>query len=138
MNKSYSSILILLFSVVVYLITTPQTIFAHKMIIDHAEDGLIFVHYDNGSPAKMAEVTLYDKNGNALIEKKQVDENGYLEYDKQLQVHRMIADDGLGHRAASLRNEAQEETIPKLIKVLLGLSILSFIASIFYFRTKRK
>ncbi|MFD2043529.1 hypothetical protein ACFSTA_03980 [Ornithinibacillus salinisoli] len=138
MENKINFLMISLISIVCITFSSPYTVFAHKMIVEQVEDGRIYVRYDNGTPAPLAYVTIYDKNGKIQLEEG-VDENGYLNYEKGLDVHRIIADDGMGHRAASNLNEnTTVSTIPIFIRALLGVSILLFIGASYFFRTNTK
>lgn len=104
------------------------------MLVEHVEDGIIYIHYDNGTPAKIATVTLYDEHGNILLEEV-ANDHGYVYYDGETTVYRIVADDGMGHRASSVKSEENnEESIPSFMKALLGVSILLFVAAFFYYR----
>ncbi|MBP1969466.1 hypothetical protein J2Z83_001570 [Virgibacillus natechei] len=116
-----------------------NTVFAHRMIVETVEDGLIHVRYDDGTDAPLAVVSIYDEDGKQLVEG-EVDEDGYFYYDEEIDVHRIVADDGMGHRASSVSEEEESivEKIPLFIRALLGVSVLLFIASTFYFRSNKK
>ncbi len=111
---------------------------AHRMIIEHVDDRVIQVRYDDGTPAKLAVVTTYDADGRQLF-KHEVNDEGYLDYEHQSDVHRLVANDGLGHRASSIQEDTNGmEGIPVFIRALLGVSFLSFIGAVFYVRTRKK
>lgn len=115
-----------------------NTVFAHRMIVETVEDGLIHVRYDDGTDAPLAVVSIYDEDGKQLVEG-EVDENGSFYYDEKIDVHRIVADDGMGHRASSVSEEESiVEKIPLFIRALLGVSVLLFIASTFYSRSNKK
>jgi hypothetical protein len=117
----------------------PQTASAHRMIIEHSEEGVIHVRYDDGASAGLALVTAYDEEGDVLFEH-EADHNGTLNYDGELGVHRIVADDGMGHRATWTDEEEASilEDIPLFVRALFGISILVFFAAIFFSRTNKK
>ncbi|WP_096201843.1 hypothetical protein [Bacillus sp. FJAT-45350] len=112
---------------------------AHRMLVEVKEDS-IHVRYDDGTNAELAVVSGYDEEHNLLFEGT-VNEDGYYELEPRLDIARITADDGIGHRA-SWSNEQEQNTesnldqIPLLIRALLGISILVFIASFFFYRRK--
>lgn len=117
-----------------------HTVFAHRMLIDMVEDGLFKVRYDNGQISREAIVRAYDQNHQLLFEK-QVDQNGYVSYTNDIHVARLVADDGLGHRASWSNKQYDEPmfyALPIWMRALLGLSALLFCASLFYFRHASK
>ncbi|UJL45250.1 hypothetical protein KFZ58_12615 [Virgibacillus sp. NKC19-16] len=115
----------------------PQAAFAHRMVIEQVEDGLVHVRYDDGASAGLAIVSAFDEDGE-LLDEGETDEDGYFHYEKGLDVHRFAADDGMGHRATFVSGEENTvDTIPLYIRALLGVSILLFTASSFYYRSKK-
>ncbi|MBM4761481.1 hypothetical protein [Bacillus sp. B15-48] len=116
---------------------SPQSAFAHKMVVEQVDAGVIHVRYDDGTAARLAIVSAFNDDGHLLFEQ-QVNEDGDLHYDKEVNVYRFVADDGLGHRASSVVTEEPTmlESIPISIRALLGVSLLLFIAAIFLFRKR--
>lgn len=133
------SLLLICVGLVFVFMLNPPTAFAHKMIIEQSDDGLINVRYDDGTAAGLAIVSAYDQDGELLFER-HVDDDGNLEYDEGLDVYRFTADDSMGHRATLAMDDEQtgEASIPTFIKALLGVSIFVFIAAVFTFRGRRK
>ncbi|WP_018933173.1 hypothetical protein [Gracilibacillus lacisalsi] len=119
------------------LFISPQTSNAHRLMIKQENDGVIHVYYDDGTPGALSVVTAYDSRGNKLFEKT-VNEDGSLIYDTELNIHRFVADDGLGHRASTLHSESDHSNeIPVFIRAMAGIAILLFIAALFFYRVKR-
>ncbi|WP_163970481.1 hypothetical protein [Oceanobacillus halotolerans] len=132
----WSVYLILFFLFVIFF--ESETVFAHRMVVEPIEDGVVYVRYDDGTPASAAYVTAYDETGDVLVEG-QVDEEGYFYYDHDEEIDRFVADDGLGHRSASkdkMESPHILEKIPLVIRALLGTGVVVFIAAIFSFRNK--
>ncbi|GAB3801216.1 hypothetical protein [Virgibacillus kimchii] len=117
----------------------PHTASAHRMLIEHDEAGFIHVRYDDGTGAGNAFVTAYDENGDVLFERK-TDDDGILNYDKEWEIHRVVADDRMGHRAVSTTGEEASllDSVPLSVRALFGFSILLFIAAFFLLRTNKK
>lgn len=106
------------------------------MIVELVEPGTIEVRYDDGIKSGIAFVTALDKEGTVLFEEF-VDDNGFVYYDATLNVHQIIADDGIGHRATwsnEIKNEISD--VPILVRAFSGVAILLFIAGFFYSRRK--
>jgi hypothetical protein len=139
MDRKWTYYLLILCTVSVFLaLLYPQTAFAHRMMIEH-DEGVIHVRYDDGTAAGLALVTAYDTKGNISFES-EADEDGTLNYDSELEVHRIVADDGMGHRATWTKKEETSilDDIPLFVRALFGISILLFLAAIFFLRTNRK
>ncbi|MFA1819143.1 hypothetical protein ACDX78_02875 [Virgibacillus oceani] len=117
----------------------PQSASAHRMLIEH-EEGVIHIRYDDGTSAALALITAYDEEGDTLFER-EADDDGTLNYDGELNVHRIAADDGMGHRATWTTDEEKAsmlDDIPLFVRAIFGISILLFIAAIFVLRNHRK
>ncbi|ABR46753.1 hypothetical protein Amet_0526 [Alkaliphilus metalliredigens QYMF] len=117
---------------------TVSPVYAHKMLIEPIEDGVIKVNYEDGSVSSRTEVVVYDSNG-AEILTGSLDENGYFYYDTDLDATRIVADDGLGHRVewqvgdpAVYSNHGS-----KWKKISLVVAIFVVIGSVFFLRNKK-
>jgi len=117
-----------------FFLVQPELVLAHRMVVELVEPGTIVVRYDDGTKSGIAIVTAFDEKGNLLFEK-YVDDKGFLHYDANIIVYQIIADDGIGHRT-TWSNEINDEQldIPILVRALLGISLLLFIAAFFYYR----
>ncbi len=114
------------------------TAFAHLMLVEQVEEGVLLVRYDDGTVSARSAVTLYDEEGTVLSEGS-VNSQGLYHYDPQKPVYRAVADDGMGHRAHWIRGETNTWLeIPRWMRALLGISILLFIASLAYYRSSKK
>ncbi|MFN7251460.1 MAG: hypothetical protein ACK4M9_11795 [Anaerobacillus sp.] len=112
----------------------PESVLAHRMIVELVEPGKIKVRYDDGTKSGIALVKAFDEEGHSLFEK-YVDDNGYVYFDRTIRVHQLIADDGIGHRATWISDHASNQLdIPIWIRALLGVSILLFTATFFHYR----
>jgi len=108
------------------------------MVLEVVDNGSIQVSYDDGTAAGMAIVSAFDEDGDLLFEQN-VNKDGTLSYDQSMNVHRFVADDGMGHRATSMTNETSWlKEIPISLRALLGISLLLLIASIFHYRHQVK
>ncbi|MBU8906364.1 hypothetical protein [Desertibacillus haloalkaliphilus] len=108
--------------------------FAHRMVVD-VESNHVHVRYDDGTNAPLAVVTGYNEENRLLFEG-EVNKNGQYMFDENLDVNYVMADDGLGHRAAWRKTETNSSlsAVPVSIRALLGVSILFFIACFFLYR----
>lgn len=114
------------------LLLIPSMVYAHAMFLELEEPGVLRVEYDGGGFSPRTEVTIYDENGGEL-DKGLVDEEGKFHFDKNLDVHSAVAEDGMGHRA-EYKKGVQTSTVPK-IPVVIGVFVI--VALIFTFYTKK-
>ena len=111
------------------LILIPAISLAHGMLLELESPGVLKVEYDGGGFSPRTMVTIYDKDGNEL-ESGAVDEDGKYKFDTDLDVHKAVADDGMGHRA-EYEEGVENKSIPKL-PVVIGVFVLIGIIFIFY------
>ncbi|WP_164219528.1 hypothetical protein [Virgibacillus sp. YIM 98842] len=140
MGRRWTDYLLVFCTVSFFLVLLyPQSASAHRMLVEHEEEGIIHVRYDDGTAAGAALVTAYDAKGDILFES-EADEDGILNYERELEVHRLTADDGMGHRATWTDEEETSilDDIPLFVRAIFGISILLFLAAIFFSRTNRK
>lgn len=115
-----------------------ETIKAHRLMIEIENKGQIGVYFDDGTTASEATVSAFDESGQLIFEE-QVDENGQLTYDPTLTIHRFIAEDSFGHRASTMEKDTHiAKEIPTFIRVMIGISCFTFIATFFSFRQQYK
>ncbi len=135
-RRSYPQIyaVILFFSIFI-LFEVP--VYAHRMLIRPIEPGLIHVVFDNDTAVQGAEVTLYDVDEEQILQGNS-DEDGYFDYDRNLPVARVIASDGMGHRATWRPDQEVKAELPKLPVAILTLSVFIFIAVFFQSRQSPK
>ena len=138
-RKSQRLLFIVCSALLLLALFDPQTASAHRMIIEHSEKGIIQVRYDDGTSAGVAQVTAYDADGEILFER-EADDNGTLEYEEELAVQQITADDGMGHRATWTKEDKASilEDIPLFVRAIFGVSILVFLAAIFFLRSDKK
>jgi hypothetical protein len=136
-RKSVYFLSIFCTALVLFIFLYPPSASAHRMIIEH-EEGAIHVRYDDGTSAGLALITAYNDEGDTLFER-EADDDGSLNYDETLDLHRIAADDGMGHRATWTTGEEAStlDDIPLFVRAIFGLSILLFIAAIFVMRNRK-
>ncbi|OIJ14135.1 hypothetical protein BKP35_08025 [Anaerobacillus arseniciselenatis] len=124
--------------IIVIFLMQPEEVFAHRMLVEVVDDGVIQVRYDDGTRSGIAKVTAYDDLGDLLFEEN-VNENGIVYFDSSINIAQIVADDGMGHRA-TWTNDREEPIplIPVWMRTLLGVSLLLFIASFFHYRNQKK
>jgi hypothetical protein len=102
------------------------------MLLELEEPGVLKAEYDGGGFSPRTEVTIYDENGNEL-DKGLVDEEGKFHFDKSLDVHSAVAEDGMGHRA-EYKKGVETKTIPK-VPVVIG--VFAVVGVIFMIQNKK-
>lgn len=122
----------LIFICIVLLI--PNFVSAHGMDLRLIEPGVLQVEYDGGGFSPRTEVIIYDEAGNELASGP-VDENGEFHFDKELNVDRAVADDGMGHRA-EYKEGVVERSIPKLPVVIGVFAIIGGIFAVYNKKSK--
>lgn len=83
---------------VYFLVVTAQASHAHSMIIEPLEDKRVMVQYDGGGFSRRTVVTVLDSTGQVLEEGK-LDSEGVFDFSHLPGAARIVANDGLGHRA---------------------------------------
>lgn len=71
---------------------------AHSMTIEQVDDQRVLIQYDGGGFSRRTVVTVLDATGHVLEEGK-LDAEGMYDYGHLPGAYRIVADDGLGHRA---------------------------------------
>ena len=127
--------------IIFFFFVNQQEVYAHRMLIDLLEDerGVLQVKYDDGTVAPNAAVKMYDEDGD-IVKEGTTNEDGYFNYSSPGNVEEVVADDGLGHRART-KYEGEEEFwdgVPRYMRGLLGVSVLSFIAALTYLISQNK
>lgn len=123
-----------IFIFVIVALLLPGVSFAHGMDLILEEPGILRVEYDGGGFSPRTEITIYDEAGNELS-KGLVDGEGKFHFDQNLNVHRAVADDGMGHRA-EYQEGATEKNISKL-PVIIGVFAVAGIF-VYVFSNKNK
>ena len=131
MAKTTAAVILLLFFFLLY----SDSVYAHRMIIEIPETGVIRVFYDGEIPAVRASVQLWDSEDNMVLEGA-VDNKGQFTYDEKLNVHKVVALDDFGHREVLIIGEEKRE-INRFQGALTGVSILLMIALIFHRLNKK-
>lgn len=114
------------------LVLLPSVVYAHGMFLELEEPGVLRAEYDGGGFSPRTEVTIYDENDNEL-DKGLVDEEGKFHFDKSLDLHRAVAEDGMGHRA-EYKKGVETKTIPK-VPVVIG--VFAVVGVIFMIQNKK-
>ena len=124
---------ILLIILFLTLLTGP--VFAHRMLIKPLEPGRLQIIFDDLSLVSSAQVVFLDKDNNEIYTATS-DAEGYVSYDPALGIARVVADDGLGHKATW--QYGTEFKMPMSLKVrgLIGIAILAVLGGFFHYRTK--
>ena len=133
LNKFIVNILLVIF--LITLLMVP--VFAHRMLIKPVEPGKLQIIFDNKSPAPMTQVRFLDKD-NKEIFTATADNEGYVVYDTNLKIARVIADDGLGHKTQWKYGEEFKMPMSLKTKGAIGVFGLAFVATFFHFKTQRK
>lgn len=122
-----------------FLMVFSTIAFAHKMVIEPVEDGLVKVYYEGGDFSYRTEVTVYDSN-DQVIESGKLDDEGKFTYDTDSDVKYLVADDGMGHRAEwTVGEEASSSShASKYIRIAVVVLVLAGIAGIYYLRKGKK
>lgn len=85
---------LLTFVLVFWVFQSPS--YAHKLLLEPAEEGLIKIMYEDGKIPPDMQITVYDLEGNQ-IDQGILDESGFFHFDP-LAAEKIVADDGMGHR----------------------------------------
>ena len=139
MTKKVGWMVLLVFLLVI-MGSTPAL--AHRMLIEVIDEGVIDegaikVRYDDGTMAGKASVTFYNEDGQVL-EEGITNEGGIYYYDLNMKPNRIVADDGMGHRARWVAGQTDAwDYFPRWQRALLGVAIFLFIAAISYYRKNR-
>ncbi len=118
------------------LILPVSPVFAHLMLIEPVEDGLIKVVFDDGTVARHAEVVVYNEKDEEIA-RGDVDDNGKFSYPEQ-EAELIVADDGFGHRAEYVVGDDPYEALPRGPTVAIVLAGFCLIAGLFHYRIKKK
>ncbi|MFN7249626.1 MAG: hypothetical protein ACK4M9_02445 [Anaerobacillus sp.] len=121
-----------------FLTLQPSPSFAHRLVIEPKETGLIKVVYEDGSFSTRTVVIVYDRQGNE-IERGTLNSDGYYFYDESV-AHFFVADDSIGHRTEwTVGEEVVYKTDPhRWITAGVVSLILISIAVFFSYRSRRR
>lgn len=122
----------------------PDFAYAHRMLMQEEDPGVLFVYYEGRVPAADAAVTLMDEHGEVL-KQGETDEDGRFIFDPRLGALVARADDGMGHRVVfDLEKSIVEEGalfigdhLPLPLRIALGIGMIFLIYTALYFWTKR-
>lgn len=111
--------------------------YAHNMLIEPQEEGTVKVFYDDGSISARTTVTVLDSEGNE-IEQGPVDDNGLYQYNNASDAAKIVADDGMGHRAEwAIGEEISATTETQRWHLISGVVVI-FLAIAVIFGKRRK
>ncbi len=134
MNLTKMMIMLLL---IVLVISIPVgTVFAHRMVIEELEAGLVKIGYEDGRFSRRTEIVVYNEQGMEL-QRGMIDTNGQFSYQPE-EVVLIVADDGLGHRAELNLGQEVEEELPRGLTVSLVFSAFVLFAGVFQNRLNHK
>lgn len=119
-----------------FVLSLPSPIYAHKLLIEPIETGIIKVMYDDGSFSTRTSVTVFDDKG-VEIEVGSLDSNGYFYYDDK-QAFSFVAEDGMGHRSEwRIDKEMVSESNRHRLLIALAVVFISVLIAV-YFSIKTK
>jgi nickel transport protein len=129
---------ILIAFLLLFLTLQPSPSFAHRLVIEPKEPGLIKVVYEDGSFSTRTVVIVYDRHGNE-IERGTLNSDGYYFYDVAV-AHFFVADDSIGHRTEwTVGEEVVYKSDPhRWITAGVVSLILISIAVFFSYRSRRR
>lgn len=134
MKRKFSVILSI--AMVMAILFSSVFVFAHAMIIETVEEGKVKVVFDDGSPNRHAEVTVFDEEENEIAHG-EVDEEGYFSYDPTGAVL-LVAQDNMGHRAEYVVGEGMRRSLPRVPTIGAALLIFALVAVVFRYRSKKR
>jgi hypothetical protein len=130
---------LLIITAVLLIFIPVKSVFAHRMVIEELEAGLVRVGYEDGRFSRRTEIVVYNEQGMEL-QRGIIDPEGQFSYQPE-EAALIVADDGLGHRAELVLGA--EVTEEKSRSLTVGLVFTAFLAlsGIFQYRVysrKRK
>ncbi len=84
---------ILTFLMILMVFQSPT--YAHKLLLEPLEEGLIEVKYEDGKVPSQMQMTVYDASGEEVA-KGFLEADGSFRYDSKVAA-KIVADDGMGH-----------------------------------------
>ena len=127
-------IMILLMLMIV--LTPDGKIFAHRMVIEELEAGLVKVGYDDGRFSRRTEIVVYDEKGTEL-QRGMIDASGQFSFSPE-QAALIVADDGIGHRAEMALGAEVLEEKPRGLTVSLVFIAFLTLSGIFQYRVSSR
>ncbi|MCC3145491.1 hypothetical protein LJ207_09165 [Halanaerobium sp. Z-7514] len=118
-----------------------DTASAHRLIIEEEEAGLVKLSFDDGGQASEVKIVLETEAGE-IVEEGYSDEEGYYEYSPETEAQKMIADDGMGHRAVLVFGQGQQtslmDSLPLWFRTMGGILLILVIAAFYYIFKKTR
>jgi nickel transport protein len=121
----------------ILLIVLPAApVFAHNMLVEPVESGKVRVIFDDGSPARHAEVIVYNEQEEEIA-RGDVDRDGLFSYEAEGAVF-ILAQDQFGHRAEYTIGEEIGQGLPRVPTVIAVLGVFVLIAGLFHYRINKR
>ena len=120
-------------AVLILLLVATAPAFAHRMIVED-NGGMLLVRYDDGTPARLATVTVLDE-GDRVLWQGQVNADGTIKPPQRFA--KVVAEDGLGHRITYVPGD-RNAGLPRPVAATLGVSFFLFVASAANYVNKKK
>lgn len=121
----------------ILLIVLPAAqVFAHSILIEPVESGQVRVIFDDGSPARHAEVIVYNEQEEEIA-RGDVDRDGQFSYEAEGAAF-MVAQDQFGHRAEYTVGEEIGQALPRVPTVIAVLWVFVMIAGLFHYRVNKR
>ncbi|TCK98136.1 hypothetical protein EDC19_0554 [Natranaerovirga hydrolytica] len=117
---------------------SSTVVYGHRMLIEPIEDGMVKVYYADGSFSNTTQVMVYDTSNNLIVSER-VNDEGYFDYASYSDAHKLVADDGLGHRVEWQVGDpiSYSSSFYYWLKIVIVVVIIIGIGLIFYIRQKR-
>ncbi len=131
-NETRKHLLSIMLTVACFLLATVSVVEAHCMEIEPLEHQRVRVGYDGGGFSPQTVVTVVDDFG-IVLEEGRLDDDGLYDYSHLSQAHRILADDGMGHRGEWVI-DTDHHTRPKM-PVIAGVWMV-FGGTAWYYQRK--
>ncbi len=124
--------------VVLMVLLSLSTVYAHRMMIDPVEDTKIWVGYEDGDTIESITVQVLDLEGEVLAEDR-VDDEGYYSFENEPDAHSIVADDGMGHQVTWVVGEptVYREGWRKYIRIIGIVTVFALVALFFRIRSRK-
>ncbi len=125
-----------IFLLILLTILPAAPVFAHHLLIEPVEAGKVRVIFEGGSPARQAEVIVYNEQ-NEEIARGDVDREGVFTYEAEGAAF-MVAQDQFGHRTEYTVGEKIEQSLPRVPTIVAVLGVFVLIAGLFHYRVNKR
>ena len=117
----------------VILALLSTTVFAHAMLLEEIEPGVLQASYDGGGISPRTVITLYDASG-AELASEGIDDDGIAKFDPSIDWKTAEASDGMGH-AITIERGVEQKELPK-VPIVIG--VLVVVGAIVWYTSKGK